>query len=109
MNELLPPWPLLSAFLFVSLLNPKTTAFFAAFLPQFVNADAAPMAQTITLGALFVSIAAVTDSGYAMAAGAAAPTLARVHRIRASGRYLTAGAFIGLGVFTALTGSRTAK
>jgi threonine/homoserine/homoserine lactone efflux protein len=31
----------------VAMLNPKTTLFFAAFLPQFVNTEAAPMVQSI--------------------------------------------------------------
>ncbi len=95
--------------LVVSLLNPKTTIFFAAFLPQFVSAGAAPIAQSITLGSLFVAIAAVTDSAYALTAGAIAPALARAQGTRALGRYLTAGAFISLGVFTATGGSRSGK
>ncbi|HUL65274.1 MAG TPA: LysE family translocator [Burkholderiaceae bacterium] len=93
----------------VALLNPKTAIFFAAFLPQFMNADAAPIVQSIALGSLFVAIAAMTDTGYALAAGAVAPMLARARGVRALGRYLTGGAFIGLGVFTALGGPRSGK
>src|SRR5215207_7827590 len=44
----------------VALLNPKTTLFFAAFLPQFMDTAHAPMAQTILLGVIFVVMAAVT-------------------------------------------------
>jgi threonine/homoserine/homoserine lactone efflux protein len=47
-----------------------------------------------------VAIAAVTDTAYAMAAGALAPVLARARGVRALGRYVTGGAFIGLGVYT---------
>jgi len=93
----------------VALLNPKTAIFFAAFLPQFMSADAAPIVQSIALGALFVAIAAVTDTGYAIAAGSVAPLLSRARGVRALGRYLTGGAFIGLGVFTALGGPRGGK
>jgi threonine/homoserine/homoserine lactone efflux protein len=93
----------------VALLNPKTAIFFAAFLPQFMSADAVPMLQSMALGALFVSTAAVTDTVYALAAGAVAPALARARGARAAGRYLTGSAFIGLGVFTALAGSRGTK
>ena len=93
----------------VALLNPKTAIFFAAFLPQFISADASPIVQSIALGALFVAIAAVTDSGYALAAGAIAPLLGRARGVRSLGRYLTGGAFIGLGVFTALGGPRNGK
>jgi threonine/homoserine/homoserine lactone efflux protein len=90
----------------VALLNPKTAIFFAAFLPQFIDAATSPMAQSLLLASLFVAIAAVTDSSYAVAAGAAAPHLTRARGVRSLGRYLTGGAFIGLGVLTAVTGSR---
>jgi threonine/homoserine/homoserine lactone efflux protein len=93
----------------VALLNPKTAVFFAAFLPQFMRADGSPIGQSLVLGSLFVVMAAVTDSVYAAAAGAVAPALARARGVQATGRYLTGGAFIGLGVFTALAGSRGAK
>jgi threonine/homoserine/homoserine lactone efflux protein len=62
----------------------------------------------MALGALFVAIAAVTDSGYALAAGAVAPALRR-GGVRRLGRFLGGSVFIGLGVFTALAGSRGAK
>lgn len=92
----------------VALLNPKTTIFFAAFLPQFLSPGAPPMFQSMALGALFVAIAAVTDSAYALAAGAVAPAL-RNGRVRRLGRRLGGGVFIGLGLFAALGGSRGTK
>ena len=61
----------------VALLNPKTKVFFAAFLPQFLGPETSPMGQTLMLGTLFVAIATVTDSAYALAAGAVAPALTR--------------------------------
>lgn len=85
----------------VALLNPKTTVFFAAFLPQFLSPDAPPMFQSMALGFLFVATAAVTDSAYALAAGAAAPAL-RGSAARRIGRRLGGGIFIGLGAVTAL-------
>jgi threonine/homoserine/homoserine lactone efflux protein len=93
----------------VALLNPKTAIFFAAFLPQFMSGGAPPMLQSFALGALFVALAAVTDTGYALAAGAIAPMLARARGVRSLGRYLTGSAFIGLGLFTALGGPRHGK
>jgi threonine/homoserine/homoserine lactone efflux protein len=93
----------------VALLNPKTAIFFAAFLPQFMSPQASALSQSVGLGAIFVLIAAVTDSAYALAAGAVAPVLARSRGVGAAGRYLTASAFVGLGLFTALGGSRGAK
>ena len=92
----------------VALLNPKTTIFFAAFLPQFLSASAPPMFQGMALGALFVAIAAVTDSAYALAAGAVVPLL-RGRAVRRIGQRLGGGVFIGLGVFAALAGSRGAE
>lgn len=92
----------------VALLNPKTTIFFAAFLPQFLSPNAPPMFQSVALGSLFVAIAAVTDSAYALAAGAVAPAL-RGSVARRIGRRLGGGVFVGLGVFTALAGSRGGK
>lgn len=92
----------------VALLNPKTTVFFAAFLPQFLSPNAPPMIQGMALGSLFVAIAAVTDSAYAFAAGAAAPAL-RGSLVRRISRRLGGGVFIGLGVIAALAGSRSAK
>jgi threonine/homoserine/homoserine lactone efflux protein len=94
----------------VSLLNPKTTLFFAAFLPQFLSTHALPadslVAQTLLLGALFVAIAAISDTAYALLAGAVAPRLAG--RVPRWGRWLTGGVYIGLGVLTALAEQRPA-
>jgi threonine/homoserine/homoserine lactone efflux protein len=92
----------------VALLNPKTAVFFAAFLPQFLSPGGPPMLQSVLLGSLFVAIAAVTDSAYALAAGVVAPVL-RSSDIGRTGRLLGGCMFIGLGVFTALAGSRSAK
>jgi threonine/homoserine/homoserine lactone efflux protein len=93
----------------VALLNPKTAIFFAAFLPQFMTPGSHHALQGVALGSLFVAIAAVTDSAYALAASAIAPILARTGKLRTFGRYASGGAFIGLGVFTALSGSRADK
>ncbi|HKX40980.1 MAG TPA: LysE family translocator, partial [Burkholderiaceae bacterium] len=48
----------------VALLNPKTTIFFAAFLPQFMQADAPALPQALLLGAIFVVVAASSDLVY---------------------------------------------
>jgi threonine/homoserine/homoserine lactone efflux protein len=85
----------------VALLNPKTTVFFAAFLPQFLDAGA-PLMQGMLLGTLFVVIAGVTDSAYALVAGTVAPWL-RSARARQHGQWLGGSLFIGLGLFAALS------
>jgi threonine/homoserine/homoserine lactone efflux protein len=103
------PGPLRQVFrdgFIVALFNPKTVLFFTAFLPQFMRTDAGPIVQSVLLGSLFVAIAAVTDTVYAVAAGTVAPALGRARGIRALGRYLTGGAFIGLALFTALAERR---
>jgi threonine/homoserine/homoserine lactone efflux protein len=93
----------------VALLNPKTTIFFAAFLPQFMDPAAPAVLQSISLGAVFVLIAATTDCVYVSVASAVAPMLNRMRGAGAIGRYVTASTFIGLGVFTAFAGGRSAK
>lgn len=90
----------------VALLNPKTTLFFAAFLPQFMDASAPPMLQGAALGALFVAIAACTDSAYALAAGTLGARIGRSAPLRRYGRYLSGATLIGLGLVAALGGSR---
>lgn len=92
----------------VALLNPKTTVFFAAFLPQFMSAHASPMLQSMMLGTLFVVIAALTDTVYAVSASALAPILTR-RGTRSDGRALTGSVYLGLGVFAALSDSRSVK
>src|SRR4030095_14183480 len=42
----------------VALLNPKTTIFFAAFLPQFMSSTSPTIAQTLALALTFIVIAA---------------------------------------------------
>jgi threonine/homoserine/homoserine lactone efflux protein len=92
----------------VALLNPKTAMFFAAFLPQFMNTDAVPAAQSIVLGSVFVAMAVVTDSLYVLAASAIAPFLARRRGVGAIGRHVSGCTFIGLGILSAF-GSRQTR
>lgn len=93
----------------VALLNPKTAMFFAAFLPQFMGAATVPALQGMVLGAIFVAIAAITDTLYALAAGSGAAWLGGVGGISRGGRYLAGGTLIGLGVMTAVSGGRAGR
>ena len=92
----------------VALLNPKTTIFFAAFLPQFMDSRANPFVQSFALGGLFVGIACCTDVAYALTASVVAPRLSRATRGAAWGNRLAGTSFIGLGVLTAM-GSRAPR
>ena len=92
--------------LLVALFNPKTTLFFAAFLPQFMTPGAAPLPQGLVLGLVFVGIAATTDAAYALAAASLGPRLSRGRLLRGAGRYLGGATFVALGLLAALGGQR---
>jgi threonine/homoserine/homoserine lactone efflux protein len=102
--EMAPPGRVLRDGFIVALFNPKTTVFFAAFLPQFLTAGSPPMLQSLVLGAAFVAVAALTDGLYAFAASAVAPYLARSTGLGRLRRWLGGGAYIGMGLVAALTG-----
>lgn len=89
----------------VNVLNPKTALFFLAFLPQFVDPNAAhPALQIAFLGVLFALLGLVTDSIWAIAAGSAGGVLRRSRRFVRTQRYVTGTVYVGLGVATALGG-----
>lgn len=65
----------------VGVSNPKTVVFLAAILPQFVDRAAGPVAQQILLlGLVFAGIALVSDTLWALAAGAFRSWFARSPR-----------------------------
>ncbi|MEO5320339.1 LysE family translocator [Arthrobacter sp. CC3] len=87
--------------------NPKSLVFFVAVLPQFVeySAGGIPL-QLASLGAVFLLIALVSDSIWALAAGTARQWFARSPR-RISTLSTTGGAMmIALGGTLALTGAK---
>jgi threonine/homoserine/homoserine lactone efflux protein len=91
----------------VGMSNPKSIVFFTAVLPQFVDRSAGHIpAQMLLLGLLFISIAVLCDSTWALAAGAARAWLARSPRrlelIGGAGGL----AMIGIGASLALTGRK---
>lgn len=92
----------------VALLNPKTALFFAAFLPQFMTPGHAPL-QGIALGALFVVIAAFTDTLYALAAGSIAPRLAHAQGARRAARVGAAMSLFALALWTLLGNARAQR
>ena len=91
----------------VNVLNPKTALFFLAFLPQFVDPEAGSVAlQTLLLGAIFVVLALLSDSLYGLAAGTLGGALRRSAGFLRVQRYVSGSVFVGLGLATAVSGSK---
>lgn len=89
----------------VSVFNPKLAVFFLAFLPQFVVPGRGPVQQQVLLlGLIYVVLAVVTDSGYALLAGSLRRWLSRGVMQGPLPRYLSGSLYVGLGVTAALTG-----
>jgi threonine/homoserine/homoserine lactone efflux protein len=100
-------WRQLGEGFIVGVTNPKTIAFFVAVLPQFVDftAGSIPL-QLFELGVVFIVLALVCDSIWALAASAARTWFARSPR-RAAHLAATGGVMmIGLGGVLALTGNK---
>ncbi|MDM8518586.1 LysE family translocator [Anaerolineales bacterium HSG6] len=90
----------------VNLLNPKTALFFLAFLPQFVSVERGVVAiQIILLGTIFVGLAIVSDSLYALIAGTARHLLVGNIAVARSQKYMSGSIYILLGLTTALSGN----
>nr|MCH9674743.1 LysE family translocator [Gammaproteobacteria bacterium] len=88
----------------VSVLNPKIAVFLLAFLPQFVDPENGAVAsQVLLLGLLYVALALITDSGYALLASGVRHRLSATVVDSPIPRYLGGTVFIGLGIGTALS------
>jgi threonine/homoserine/homoserine lactone efflux protein len=91
----------------VQILNPKIALFFLAFLPQFINpARGSVTLQTLLFGGLLMLMGLCTDSTYALVSGTAGDWLKRQPVFATAQRYIAGIVFIGLGMTTALAGSR---
>jgi len=94
----------------VSILNPKTALFFFAFLPQFVDPSRGSVtAQILLLGGIFVVMAFMSDSLYAILAGTLGQWLKGNVRYLRWQRYFTGSIYIALGLGAALAGSNKGK
>lgn len=93
----------------VSLLNPKTTLFFAALLPQFISPHASALGQSLILVGVFVSIALCTDTIYVLTASALSTQFVGRLERRPYARYVSGAGFIGLGIYAALASPRVGK
>ena len=91
----------------VGVSNPKVIVFFAAVLPQFVNRPAGHVpVQMLLLGSVFLAIAVVCDSSWALAAGTARAWLARSPRRLEMVGGAGGLAMIGIGASLAVTGRK---
>jgi len=84
----------------VTALNPKSIAFFVAFLPQFINHQAPTPMQFLILGSTFLIMATVNAALYAVFAGHLRDTLKKTWIRRCFDR-CGGTALIGAGVLTA--------
>lgn len=86
----------------VALSNPKTMAFFTAFLPQFVDPKLPAEFQLAVMCAVSVGMAAVTDCGWAIAAGLGRSWFLKNARAKLLAR-MSGVALIGGGIWLSLT------
>jgi threonine/homoserine/homoserine lactone efflux protein len=103
-----PPAPLAKIFfqsVATDVLNPKVALFFLAFLPQFVDPSAGPVApQMLVLGVLLVGLGTLTDGTYALVAAGAGNRLRATAAARRTLDRVSGGVFIALGLVAALAG-----
>ena|SRR5947209_2789717 len=90
----------------VNLLNPKTSLFFFAFLPQFIEPARGRVAvQIIFLGSVLILLGALSDCVYALAAGSVGKWLRGNLKFLRAQRVFAGSVYIGLGAATALGGA----
>jgi threonine/homoserine/homoserine lactone efflux protein len=85
----------------VALSNPKTLAFFTAFLPQFIDPTLPAARQLAVMCAVTVLLASVSDSCWALAAGMGRAWFMRPARAQLLGR-LSGLTLIGGGIWLSL-------
>ncbi len=87
----------------VSVFNPKLALFFLAFLPQFVVPGGAPIPQQVLLlGLIYIALALITDSAYALLAASIGSRFSRGLLRGSMLRYVSGSVYLGLGLCTAL-------
>jgi threonine/homoserine/homoserine lactone efflux protein len=88
----------------VNVLNPKTALFFLAFLPQFIDPDAAVVPQMLVLGTMLVGLGVLSDGTYALVAARAGARLRAAASARRMLDRVSGAMFIALGVVAAVAG-----
>ena len=93
--------------IFTNLLNPKAALFFLAFIPQFIDPAAGPMAlQTLQLGVIVAAASRLWLALIAVVVAAAGHTIRRRHRLVDLQRWITSRLYMGLGLRLAIADSR---
>jgi threonine/homoserine/homoserine lactone efflux protein len=105
--KLIPMRKVFAQGIVVNIFNPKIAIFFFAFLPQFVSpARGHVTLQFFTLGMLYAFMGWASDSTWALSAGSAAHWFRSNRKFIENERYAAGTVYMGLGLATALTGSR---
>ena len=87
----------------VSVLNPKIAIFLLAFLPQFIDlGDSNISQQVFVLGLIYVGLALITDSAYALFAGRSKGFISSHFLQGRLPNYISGTVYAGLGLGTAL-------
>jgi threonine/homoserine/homoserine lactone efflux protein len=88
----------------ISALNPKVALFYLAFFPQFLDPARGSVAvQTLVLGGVFVLIAIVCDSIWALLAGSFGAWLRQQPTFLRAQHYVAGGVYLALGLGAAAT------
>jgi len=95
-------WRVYSHAVMVNVLNPKVGIFFLAFFPQFVDPGLGePALQFLVLGAVLIGVVLVTDTLFALTAGAMMRLLRRQSGQSRWPQTVGGLTYIGLGIFSA--------
>ncbi|MCX7297830.1 MAG: LysE family translocator [Hyphomicrobiales bacterium] len=85
----------------VAITNPKTIAFFTAFLPQFIDPALPVDRQLVVMCVCSVTLGALLDSGWAVAAGFGRAWFLKPHHNKLLGR-LSGAMLVGGGIWLSL-------
>ena len=102
-NELVPPRGHVHAWrgFMVAITNPKTIAFFTAFLPQFVDPALPVERQLLVMCVVSVVMGGILDSGWGVAAGLGRDWFMKPHHNKLLGR-ISGAVLVGGGIWLSL-------
>ncbi|HEX9031598.1 MAG TPA: LysE family translocator [Streptosporangiaceae bacterium] len=89
-------WGAFGRGLVVQLLNPKVAVFFVAYFPQFIRPGEPVAPQVLLLGAIYLTVAVVTDTSYVLLASWLAAKISRTERAQLRRARLSALAYFAL-------------